>query len=73
VDAVLSGVNRRPIAVIGLAVAAAWLLIVAIVCFAVSPWDHGGWYAHITETADLAWHGVLGVAALVWLLDQVFA
>ena len=69
--AVAVAFNRRPIAGIGLVIAATWVVIVAIECFAVSPWDSGNWYGHAVETADLAWRGVAGVVALVWLLEQV--
>lgn len=67
------GFNRRRLVVgIGLGVAMAWVVIVAIECFTVSPWDSGGWYGHAIETADFAWRGVVGVAAFVWLLERVF-
>ena len=71
--AVVVALNRRPVAGIGLVIAAVWIVVVAIECFAVSPWDHGGWYEHAIETADFAWRGVVGVAAFAWLLEQVFA
>ena len=69
--AALVAFNRRPVAGIGLVVAAAWVVIVAIECFTVSPWDGGNWYGHAVETADLAWRGVVGVAALVWLVERI--
>jgi hypothetical protein len=30
----------------------------------------GGWYAIAVEIAEIAWRGVAGVAALVWLLER---
>jgi hypothetical protein len=73
VQAVFTAFNRRPIAGTGLVIAAAWVAFVATQCFTVSPWDTGGWYAHMIETVDFAWRGVVGVVALAWLLEQVFA
>lgn len=70
--AVFVAFNRRPVAGIGLLVAAGWVVIVAVECFTMSPWDTGGWYGHFVEAAGFAWRGVVGVAAFVWLLEQVF-
>jgi hypothetical protein len=65
--------RRHPLAGVGFALAVVWLVIVAIECFAVSPWDAGGWYAHAVETADLAWRGMAGIATFVWLVERASA
>lgn len=72
-DVVIAGFNRRPIAGIGLVMAVVWVAVVAIECFTMAPWDIGGWYAHLIETVDFAWRGVVGVVALAWLVEQAFA
>jgi hypothetical protein len=67
---VLIAFARRPAAGVGLTLAVVWVGVVAAECYAVSPWDGGGWYARAVETADFAWRGVAGLAAFVWLLER---
>ena len=73
VEGVLAAFGRRPVAGVGLLVAAAWIAVVAVECSTAYPWDGGGWYATAVEIADFAWRGVAGVAALVWLVERAAA
>lgn len=45
----------------------------AVECFTTYPFDRGGVYAELNQKVDFAGPGVLGVAALVWLLEQAAA
>ncbi len=64
---------RHPAAGIGLVLVAVWVGVVAVECFTAFPWDAGGSYQRAVETAALAWHGVAGVAAFVWLFERASA
>lgn len=70
---VLAALRRRPVAGVGLVVAAAWIVLVAVECFTTYPFDRGGPYAEVNQIVDFAGPGVLGVAALVWLLERAAA
>jgi hypothetical protein len=70
---VLVAFRLRPIAGVGLVVAAAWIVLVAFECFTRYPFDRGGVYAELNQAVDFAGPGVFGVAALVWLLERAFA
>lgn len=70
---VLVAFRRRPIAGVGLAVVAAWIVLVAVECFTTYPFDRGGLYAELNQMVDFAGPGVFGVAALVWLLERAAA
>jgi hypothetical protein len=73
VEGTLAAFGRRPVAGTGLVIAAAWIALIGVECFAVFPWDAGGLYANTVEFADFAWRGVVGVAAFVWLLERAGA
>lgn len=45
----------------------------AVECFTTYPFDRGGPYAEVNQIVDFAGPGVLGVAALVWLLERAAA
>ena len=73
VEGVLAAFGRRPVAGVGLLVAAVWIAVVAVECSTAYPWDGGGWYAMLTLATYLVAKGVAGVVAFVWLVDRTAA
>lgn len=73
VEGVLAAVGRRPVAGVGFVVALAYVALVVVESTTTSPWDHGGLYVELVSIVSLAWEGVVGVAAFVWLLERAAA
>ncbi len=70
-DAVRRGFDRRPAVVIGLALAIAWIgMNVWEWCIHSRYGAELGWYEKLTQVIDSSALGVVGVAALVWLLER---
>ncbi|HEY3766406.1 MAG TPA: hypothetical protein VGL44_14700 [Gaiellales bacterium] len=67
---VLAALRRRPVAGTGVALAALWLVIVAVEITTSPPYERAGWYATLLSVVDSALRGVLGAAALVWLIEH---
>jgi hypothetical protein len=67
---VLVALRRRPVAGVGLVVAAGWIVVVVVECLTTYPLDRGGVYANLVQILAFAGPGVFGVAAFAWLLER---
>ncbi len=66
----IAALRRRPVAGTGVVLATVWLAVVVFEVTTSRIYDREDWYGILVTVADMSLRGVLGAAALVWLVEH---